>query len=573
MRDERSGVDRRGFLAAGLAGGAAAGMAPWFAPATALAQQAQDEAPTPPGIGPETIAEAQKTLGLEFTAEEREAIAQSIGDLIGFYGVVRAAGLRNEEGPAEIFDPRLPGFEPPAGMALAGRYMQSRPGTLPETDADICFAPVSHLAHWVRTRQITSERLTRLYLDRLRRLNAQLECVVTFMDEPALAQARRADAEIAAGNYRGPLHGLPWGAKDLFDTAGVPTTWGAAPWKDRVPDRDATVVRKLDEAGAVLIAKLSMGALAYGDIWFGGRTRNPFNLEQGSSGSSAGSASATAAGCCAFTLGTETYGSIGSPSARCGATGFRPTFGRVSRDGAMALCWSLDKVGPICRTAECCAHVLEAINGYDPGDPATTRVPLPIDMITPLRGMKIGYDPSSYEGRWVTDEDRAVLDILRDERCELVEVSIPDGPWGQMIFMLITVEAAAAFDEMTRTNQDDLLTWQSPQAWPNTFRTGRFIPAVDYYNATRWRRRLMRETNELFGGVQAIVAPQAHGAMHAITNMTGHPAITMRTGFRDDGTPRANTVWGRLYDDAAVLRIGATLEGRLDQWSRRPALD
>jgi len=572
MNDGRSGVDRRGFLAAGLAGGAAAAT-PWFAPAVALAQQEADEAPTPPGVGPETIAEAQRVIGMEFTADERAMIAESIGSLIGFYAAIRNAGLGNEEGPAEVFDPRLPGFQPPSAMNLAGRYMQARPGDLPDNEADICYAPVSHLAHWIRTRQITSERLTRLYLDRLRRLNERLECVVTFMDERALEQARRADAEIAAGNYRGPLHGLPWGAKDLLDTAGVKTTWGAEPWRDRVPDRDAAVVRRLDEAGAVLIAKLTMGALAYGDIWFGGRTNNPWNLEQGSSGSSAGSASATAAGCVAFSIGTETYGSIGSPSARCGATGYRPTFGRVSRDGAMALCWSLDKIGPICRTAECCAHVLEAINGYDPADPSTTRVPLPIDMIAPVRGMTIGYDPSSYEGEWVRDEDRAVLDILRDEGCELVEREIPEGPWGQMIFMIITVEAAAAFDEMTRSNDDDRLQWQSPQAWPNTFRTGRFIPAVDYFNAKRWRRRLMRHADALFTGLNGFIAPQAHGALHAITNMTGQPAITFRTGFRENGTPRANTLWGGLYDDSATLRLGATIERRLGVWDRRPPLD
>lgn len=572
MNDGRSGVDRRGFLAAGLAGGAAVA-APWLSPAAALAQQAQGEAPVPPGIGPETIAEAQRVIGLEFTEAERATIAESVGQLISFYGVIRAEGLSNGEGPAEVFDPRLPGFSAPPAEFAAGRYAPASPGALPESEADICYAPVAHLAHWVRTRQITSERLTRLYLDRLRRLNEKLECVVTFMDDSALAQARRADAEIAAGNHRGPLHGLPWGVKDLFDTAGVRTTWGAEPWQERVPDRDSAVVQRLSDAGAVLIAKLSLGALAYGDIWFGGRTNNPWRLDQGSSGSSAGSASATAAGCVAFAIGTETYGSIGSPSARCGATGFRPTFGRVSRDGAMSLCWSLDKVGPLCRTAECCAMALEAINGHDGRDPWTTRMPLSIDMVSPVRGMRVGYDPSSYENRFVVDDDRAVLDALRAEGCEMVEVSIPEGPWGQMIFMLITVEAAAAFDEMTRLDQDDMLTWQSPQAWPNTFRTGRFIPAVDYFNATRMRRRLMKEADSLFAGVDAIVAPQAHGAMHAITNMTGQPAVTFRTGFREDGTPRANTMWGRLYDDGALLRLAWAVERRLGLWSKRPPLD
>lgn len=567
-----SAMDRRGFLAAGLAGGAVGAATPWLTPAQALAQQAQSEAPVPGGINPATIVEAQKLLALSFTGEEREMIADSIGSLIDFYAVLRDAGLENAEAPAETFDPRLAGFSPPASTSLPGRYPATRPGPLPDSEEDICYAPVSHLAHWVRRRQITSERLTRLYLDRLHRLNEQLECVITFMDEQAMTQARRADAEIAAGRYKGPLHGLPWGGKDLLDTAGIRTTWGAAPWKDRVAERDAAVVRRLDEAGAVMIAKLSMGALAYGDIWFGGRTNNPWKLDQGSSGSSAGSASATAAGCVAFSLGTETYGSIGSPSARCGATGYRPTFGRVSRDGAMALCWSLDKIGPICRTAECCAHVLEAINGHDPADPSTTRVPLALDMASSVRGMKVGYDPSSYENQFVGDADRAVLDALRAEGCEMVEVEIPQGPWGQLIFMLITVEAAAAFDEMTRTDQDDLLAWQSPRAWPNTFRTGRFIPAVEYFNAKRLRRRLMSRVGALFQSVDAIVAPQAHGAMHALTNMTGQPAITFRTGFREDGTPRANTIWGGLYDDNATLRLGWAVERRLDLWKKRPPL-
>ncbi|MCB9838733.1 MAG: amidase [Phycisphaeraceae bacterium] len=557
--------DRRRFLR--IAGGAAA--------AGALAPNAfshlQGETPTPEGVDLADILGGERLAGVEFTSDEREQIRRSIGDLLGVYDTLRAARLRNDEGPAEVFDPRLPGFAFRSQAAPARLLPPERPN-LPNDDADIAYATIAELSHWIDTGQITSERLTTLYLDRLAKLNQQLECVVTPLRDAALDRARRADAEIAQGNRRGPLHGLPYGIKDLFDTAGVRTTWGAAPFKDRVPDADATVVRKLDKAGAVCIAKLTCGALAYGDIWFGGRTRNPWNTEQGSSGSSAGSASAVAAGCCAFTIGTETYGSIASPSARCGATGFRPTFGRVSRAGAMALCWSLDKAGPICRSAGDCAAVLDAVAGPDPADEATIDLPLAIDMSPRVRGMRIGYLKDEFESDAATGDDATTLEALRDLGCELVPRTLEPGPYGELIFFIISVEAAAAFDELTRFNLDDRMQWQDDNAWPNTFRTTRLAPAVEFMQARRLRRRFMKRAAALFEGVDAVIAPRRHGALHALTNMTGHPAITIRQGFREDGTPTAVTLWGGLFDDAGLLRLGGALERRLDLWNQRPPI-
>jgi len=528
-----------------------------------------EEAPMPKEITERTIAEAEKLADLTFTDEERAQIVG--GRKLGDFTTLRSVSLENEDPPAEIFDPRLPGTTLPQdeGKSL---WLTTDVGPLPSREEDIAFASVSQLHVWLREHKITSERLTCLYLDRLKRFGPPLQCVVTLTEELAMEQAKRADAELVAGKVRGPLHGIPWGAKDLFDTKGVATTWGAMPFRTRVAERDAKVVDRLSEAGAVLVAKLTLGALAYGDIWFAGRTNNPWNPKQGSSGSSAGSAAAAAAGLVGFTLGTETSGSIASPCARSGATGLRPTFGRVSRAGTMALCWSLDKVGPICRTAYDCALVLDAIHGVDPEDPSTVDVPLRFDFETPTVQLRVGYDPAHYVPPIANLADRQSLDALQRLGFQLVPVTCPSGPYGDIISILLRVEAATAFDELTRENRDDELVWQEPKAWPNTFRQTRFVPAVEYVRARRVRRRFMQQADAFFKEIDVFIAPQAHGDTHWLTNLTGHPALTLRQQFRDDGTPRALTMWGRLYGESSLLRVGSALEEALGLWSRRPPL-
>ncbi|MCA9295650.1 MAG: amidase, partial [Phycisphaerales bacterium] len=399
--------------------------------------------PASGGITMRTIEEAEKLAAVRFTERERSQILEIIESDVERFFERRAIRLPNELAPALEFDPRLPGesYEPrQTGVQfdLPGRTV------LPVREPDIAYASLTQLSGWIRDRRITSRELTRLYLDRLARLDPQLAFVVTRMEESALEQAKAADMAIARGEWRGPLHGMPWGAKDLLDTAGVRTTWGATPYRERIPDQNAVVVQRLADAGAVLLAKLSLGALAYGDVWFGGRTNNPFNPQQGSSGSSAGSAAATAAGCVAFALGTETLGSIVSPCMRCGTTGLRPTFGRVARTGAMALCWSLDKIGPIARTVEDCALVLEALTGPDSEDPSCVDSSFRFDATSSIEGLRVGFDPRWFEGRRVSTIDRDLPDLLRKLGVELVEVQLPDLDYG-VLHKILTVEAAAAF--------------------------------------------------------------------------------------------------------------------------------
>lgn len=525
------------------------------------------ESPQIPEITVDTLAESQKLTAVELTESERAQIVETINDDLERYRARRAVTLANDVAPATIFDPRLPGERFTQRALLVPS--DADPGPVPGDDRDIAYAPVSALSRWIEQRRLSSERLTRIYLDRLDRIGPALECVVTLTPQRALPQARRADAEIAAGRYRGPLHGIPWGAKDLFDTDGIRTSWGATPYKDRVPDRDAAVVRRLDEAGAVLVAKLTLGAIAYGDIWFGGRTNNPWKLDQGSSGSSAGSAAATAAGLVGFALGTETLGSIVSPCMRCGTTGLRPTFGRVSRAGAMALCWSLDKVGPIARRAEDCALVLSVINGHDDADPASIDIPFSFDATRPVRGLRVGYDPAWFEGEGANDLDRAGLDAARRAGLDLVEVGLPDLPYGTLMTILI-VEAAAAFEELTLTDRDDHLVWQEPEAWPNTFRRARFAPAIEYVQAQRFRRQVMEMMAQRLQRLDALISPSYAGSLLLITNNTGHPSLTLRCGFKEDGTPHGITLWGRRFDEGTLCRIGMALEEELGVWDRRP---
>lgn len=551
---------RRAFLKSAALGGS-------LLPAIAFggAPRLRDEVGA---VDAECIERAQALLAIEFTEAERKQMLQAVAEQPQFFKVLRAAQLDNDEGPADVLDVRP--FAAPAATAATATSPTDPGVPLPSSEEDVAFAPVARLAQWLRKGELTSRRLTEIYLDRLERIGPKLECVITLTPERAIEQAKRADAESAAGKRRGPLHGIPYGLKDLFDTDGIATTWGAEPWRDRVPQRDATVVAKLEEAGAVLVAKLTLGALAYGDIWFGGTTKNPFKPEQGSSGSSAGSAAAVAAGLVGFALGTETWGSIASPSARCGATGLRPTFGRVSRFGAMALCWSLDKVGPIARTVEDAALVLGAIGGRDERDPSTVdaaAVGAPLAALP--KGAKVGILADAFEA--AGDADKALLEALRALDVELVEVELPQWDYAApLIQMIIGVEAAAAFDAMTLSGADDRLKWQSDQAWPNLFRAARFIPAVEFQQARRLRRRLMTEAAPVFRGVNALVAPSNHDVLHAVTNMTGHPAITIRHSFRADGTPRGFTLWGDLYREDLLLPVAHALERKLGLWERRP---
>ena len=517
-----------------------------------------------------TFAEAEKLAGVQFTAKERTQMLQGIKGEVDRYRQRRSQELPNGLGPAAVVDPRFPGVRL---VNISNKFVRSNgsPGPLPSRDEDIAYAPVTALSRWIQRRELTSQRLTKIYLKRLRSIGPKLECVVTLTADRALRQARAADNAIAAGKYRGPLHGIPWGAKDLLDTAGIKTTWGATPYKDRVPDEDAVVVRRLDEAGAVLVAKTTLGALAYGDRWFDGRTNNPWNLEQGSSGSSAGSAAGTAAGLFGFSLGTETLGSIVSPCMRCGTTGLRPTFGRVARTGAMALCWSLDKIGAICRTVEDCALVLDVIRGADPDDPSSIDMPFDFDATRTVKGMRIGYSPKWFEGNRVSDLDRAVLEIVRRLGIELVQIELPDWPYGSLRTIL-SVEAAAAFEELTLSNRDDELVWQEPRAWPNSFRQTRFTPAIEFVQAQRFRRQVMEMMNEKFADIDAMISPSYAASLLLITNNTGHPSVTIRCGFNDNGTPHGITLLGRLFDEGTLCNIAMAIEKRLGVWDKRPTI-
>lgn len=538
------------------------------------------------------IAHSERVLGLNFTEEEREQIVEAIGDQIQAMESIRALDRPNELAPAQVFDPRLPG-QPYPGQDQSGpvTIAETAPDTLPSSETAIAFAPLSHLARWVETRQISSRELTELYLRRIEQHGAQLECFVTVLADLARQQADAADAEIAAGNYRGPLHGIPYGVKDLMDTEGIRTTWGATPYADRVAQRNAAVVNKLADAGAVLIGKTTCGALAYGDIWFGGRTRNPWNPNEGSSGSSAGSASATAAGLVGFSIGTETLGSIVSPSHRCGATGLRPTFGSVSRYGAMALCWSLDKIGPICRGVEDTVLVFAAITGEDSRDAGSLSRGFAYDGNTDIRDLRVGYLPGAYEN--ASETDRNALQAARDMGLNLVEVDLPQRPYGAMVPYLVA-EAAAAFQHLTLENLDDSMVWQDVQAWPNSFRTTHFLSAVDLINMDRFRREVMQIMDGLWRdsqGLDALIAPNFANGLLVITNFTGSPQLAVKGGFIDTPTrtifgnvseeneaertwrvPETTSVFGPLFGEGPVLAIGRALERELDVRGEHPPL-
>ena len=588
--------------------------------------EGQVQAPATPGAppafgtaaaaGPEvsvgTFAEAEKVVQAALTAKDRAEVAGNwrvaMAPLYERRVGPKKVGIPDGVVPGTLWNPLVAGA--PVGPKQAHRLEAAKPfrtGPLeagpmsepnldpnvqptsgaamrvpvPASDAEIALAPVLQLGAWFYGKKISSERLTKIYLERIERYNAELRCVITPTPEIALRQARAADAEMAAGRYRGPLHGIPWGGKDLLDTAGVRTTYGAEFYRDRVPGKDAVVVSRLEAAGAVMVGKLSMGALALNDVWFGGQTMNPWLLEEGSSGSSAGPGAATAAGLVGFSIGSETGGSIVSPSMRCGVTGLRPTFGRVPRTGAMTLCWSLDKLGPMCRSVEDTMLVLEAIAGRDPGDLASVDWGLGVDYTGLVKGLRVGYFPGWMKEAPATEVDRHALEVVTKLGMTAVSVTLPDWPYGSLNTILFA-EAAAAFEEQTLDHRVDQLAAQVPDAWPNTFRQARFLSAVDMVQADRLRRMVAMEMVRVMNEVDLLLVPSLRDEMLTISNFTGHPSLTLRAGFVEVGETRSDwapgskyssrplkekrrvphgvTLIGRLYDEGTLGRVGMAME-------------
>ncbi len=548
-----------------------------------------------PAVAPATFAEAEKLMQVTYTPAQRAMMAGSwrvsLSSTMERRTGPRKVALAPDVAPATVWRPLA--AAPGASLPVRERFVRSRvnPGPLPERDEDVAFAPVTKLARWIETRAITSERLTRIYIERIKRLDGKLRSVITLTEEHALARARQADREIAAGKYRGPLHGIPYGVKDLLDTAGIRTTWGAEFYRDRVPQQDSTVVARLTAAGAVLVAKLSLGALALNDIWFGGQTMNPWLPEEGASGSSAGSGAATAAALVAFSIGSETGGSIVSPSMRCGVTGLRPTYGRVGRSGAMTLCWSLDKLGPMTRGVEDAMLVLQAISGSDAGDAASVPAKLDFDANATVAGLKVGYFPGWMKEAPATDVDRAALESLQKLGLKAVPVALPDWPW-QSLNTVLFAEAAAAFEEITLDGRVDQLKAQVPDAWPNLFHEARFLSAVDFVQSDRLRRKTALEMARIFREVDLLLVPSLRDEMLTISNNTGHPSLTLRTGTVEVGQARSDwapnpaqplpafnpprrvphgvTLIGRLFDEGTIARVGLALEKAAGVAAERP---
>jgi len=554
--------------------------------------------PVGPEVTPATFAEAEKLVQVEMTAADRTQAASNwrmqMAPLYERRSGPRKIVLESTLAPATQWNPVLAGV-PAAKTGNGAGHGFERSGDalapLPSNEEDIAFAPVWQLSRWIEERKLTSTRLTEIYLRRLERFDPKLHCVITLTREHALAQAKAADAEIAGGRYRGPLHGIPWGAKDLLDTAGIPTTYGAEPYRNRVPTADSAVVARLNAAGAVLVAKLSLGALALNDIWFGGQTMNPWLIEEGSSGSSAGPGAAVAAGLMGFAVGSETGGSIVSPSMRCGVTGLRPTYGRVPRTGAMTLCWSLDKLGPMARSVEDTMLVLNTISGPDSGDVASVPSSLSFNAAADVKGLRVGYFPGWMKEAPATDVDRAALEAVKKLGMTPVEVAIPDWPYDSLNLILFA-EGAAAFEELTLSGQLDELKAQVPDAWPNSFRQARFLSAVDFVQADRLRRKVAQEMARVFSEVDLLLVPSLRDEMLVITNNTGHPSLTLRAGFvevseaRSDWAPDPKnplpkfspprrvphgvTLIGRLFDEGTLAQAGLALEKEFGVAGERP---
>ena len=539
-----------------------------------------------PEVSPATFAEAEKLMQVNLTPAQRVQAAASWRVSMAALQERRTGpnklAIGADVAPATVWRPLLPGM-PTSLLRQGTRFTRSAPAALalPARDDDIAFAPVTSLSRWIAARVLSAERLTSIYLARIARLDPQLRSVITVTAEHALARARLADREIAAGKYRGPLHGIPYGVKDLLDTANIATTWGAEPLRNHVPAADSAVVKRLNAAGAVLIAKLSLGALALNDIWFGGQTMNPWLLEEGASGSSAGPGAATAAGLVGFSIGSETGGSIVSPAMRCGVTGLRPTYGRVARTGAMTLCWSLDKLGPMTRGVEDAMLVLAAINGADGGDVASVDVPLHFEAGAAVRGLKIGYFPNWMKEAPALDVDRAALDMAVAAGMQAVPVSLPDWPY-QSLNTVLFAEAAAAFEDWAADGRFDQLAAQVNDAWPNLLRQARFLSAADFVQADRLRRKVALEMARIFSEVDVLLVPSLRDEMLTISNFTGHPSLTLRTGTvsvqqaRSDWAPdparpaptfatarrvpHGVTLIGRLFDEGKLANVGLALE-------------
>ena len=548
-----------------------------------------------PPVTPATFAEAEKLMQVVMTPAERQQATDSWRQSLAPY-LERRTGphkitILDTDAPATLWNPMLPGLTAPT---TADRFVRSKvdPKPMPSSDDDIAFAPVTQQSRWIESRQLTSERLTNIYLSRIARLDPKIRSIITLTKDHALARAKAVDAEIASGKYRGPLHGIPYGVKDLLDTKDIPTTYGAEPFRNRVPSADSAVVRRLNEAGGVMLAKLSLGALALNDIWFGGQTMNPWLLEEGASGSSAGPGAATSAALVSFSIGSETGGSIVSPSMRCGITGLRPTFGRVARTGAMTLCWSLDKLGPMTRTVEDAMLVLQAITGPDAGDASSVPSRLDFDATAPVAGLKVGYIAAWMKDSPATDVDRAAMEKIKQLKMELKEVTLPDWPYSSLMPILFA-EGAASFEELALNNQLGMLKAQVKDAWPNVFRQARFLSAVDFVQADRLRRKVALEMARVFKDVDLLIVPSLRDEQLTITNFTGHPSLTMRAGFvevseaRSDWAPDPEnplpkfspprrvphgiTLIGRLFDDGLIGQVGIALERTFSVVEGRPA--
>lgn len=542
----------------------------------ALLQQAPAPAKPPeppPRFTVDQIHAAGQVAGLDFTQEELAQMQKSVSEQIEGYERLWKLPIDNSIPPASVFAPLLPGMKiipppfAPKAIELPDAAKVERPANL----EDLAYADIPTLAALVKAKKVSCVELAKLSIDRLKRLDGKLHMVVNLTEARALAQAAERDKELAQGKWRGILHGIPWGAKDLLAVKGAPTTWGSKIYEHQVLDADATVVKRLDDAGAVLVAKLSLGEFAYGDLWFGGRTRNPWNPEEGSSGSSAGPAAATASGCVAFSIGSETLGSIVSPCTRCGATGLRPTFGRVPRTGAMALSWTMDKLGPIARTVQDAAIVLAAIQGPDDQDPTCREAPFAAAAPVDVRGWKVGFTEKDFER---SPDDKHVLDELKALGVELVPVELPpEAVSARDLLVILTSEGAAAFDELTRDGRDAQMVWQDEEAWPNTFRATRLVPAVEYLRASRLRTQLMREMDHVFDKVDVYVHPSFAGASLVVTNLTGHPTICAPDGVdAKRKSPRSICFTGRLFGETTLAAVAGAWQRSTRFHLERPPL-